>query len=94
MRSKGSYTPAGPPAGSGRNQIAAPGDDHQGGDDAAGAHGAGYCISRAGSDPIPPSQGWAERRQICERGASRSRWSMVPVRRLKILGPSPSAAVA
>ena len=75
------------------------GDDDERRDDRARAHGrsdagGGYCISRAGNDPISPSQGCAERRQICDLGVSRSRWSMVPVRKFRIFGPSSSAEVA
>ena len=48
-----------------------------------------YCVSRAGIESISPIQSSAERRQICIRGFNRSRWFKVPVRRLKIFGPSP-----
>ena len=48
-----------------------------------------YCVSRAGIESISPIQASAERRQICIRGFSRSRWFKVPARRLKSFGPSP-----
>ena len=48
-----------------------------------------YCVSRAGIESISPSQGSAERRQICIRGFNRSRWFKAPARRLNTFGPSP-----
>ena len=48
-----------------------------------------YCVSRAGIESISPIQASAERRQIWIRGFNRSRWFKVPVRRLRIFGPSP-----
>ena len=88
------HTPSGPPLRVGHEPDGDAREDDERRDDRSRAHGRGYCMSFAGSDPISPTQVCAERVQICDLGFSRSRWSMVPVRRLKTLGPSPSAAVA